>query len=223
MNAVMMCSLNEIQMKSESQKTPAESSLDLLERARAGDASALDALMARHLPRLRRWASGRLPRWARDVADTQDLVQDTLLQTFKRIDRFESRGDGALQAYLRQGVLNRIRDEYRRAGRRPAAAELDSQAPDSAASPLEEAIGRQAVERYEAALQRLRAEDREAIIARIEMGFTHEELASLLGKPSANAARMALERALVRLAAEMGGVRAARTRKPSTPPDPDER
>src|SRR5262245_10703587 len=184
-------------------KTPSESSVDLLERARAGDQSALNTLMARHLPRLRRWASGRLPRWARDIADTQDLVQETLLQTFKRIERFEPRGDGALQAYLRQGILNRIRDEFRRAGRRPANAALDSQKPDSAASPLEEAIGRQAVERYETALQRLRAEDREAIVARIELGFTHEQLATLLGKPSANAARMAVERALVRLAAEM--------------------
>jgi RNA polymerase sigma-70 factor (ECF subfamily) len=137
------------------------------------------------------------------MADTQDLVQDTLLQTFKRIDRFEVRGDGALQAYLRQGVLNRIRDEFRRASRRPANAPLDSHAADPAPSPLEEAIGREAVERYDDALQRLRAEDREAIIARIEMGFTHEELATLLGKPSANAARMALERALVRLAEEM--------------------
>lgn len=193
-------------MSQEDAKTPAESSLDLLERARAGDRSALNTLMARHLPRLRRWASGRLPRWARDIADTQDLVQETLLQTFKRIDRFEARGDGALQAYLRQGVLNRIRDEFRRAGRRPASEALDSQKPDDAASPLEEAIGRQAVERYETALQRLRAEDREAIIARVEMGFTHEQLATLLGKPSANAARMAVERALVRLAAEMRDV-----------------
>jgi RNA polymerase sigma factor (sigma-70 family) len=184
-------------------KTPAESSVDLLERARAGDQSALNTLMARHLPRLRRWASGRLPRWARDIADTQDLVQETLLQTFKRIERFEPRGDGALQAYLRQGVLNRIRDEFRRAGRRPANEALDSQKPDAAASPLEEAIGRQAVERYETALQRLRAEDREAIVGRIELGFTHDQLATLLGKPSANAARMAVERALVRLAAEM--------------------
>jgi RNA polymerase sigma factor (sigma-70 family) len=193
----------------EDPQSPAETSLDLLERARAGDASALDALVARHLPRLHRWATGRLPRWARDVADTQDLVQETLIQTFKRIDRFEWRGEGALQAYLRQGVLNRIRDELRRAGRRPPAQELDSQAPDSAASPLEQAIGQEAVDRYEAALNRLRADDREAIIARIEMGFTHEELAHLLGKPSANAARMALERALVRLAEEMGRVKDA--------------
>jgi len=190
-------------MAHDERKTPAESSVRLIARARVGDRTALDELMARHLPRLRRWASGRLPRWARDVADTQDLVQETLLQTFKRIDKFEVRGDGALQAYLRQGVLNRIRDEYRRAGRRPAAEPLDSQAPDSAPSPLEEAIGRQAVERYEKALQRLRAEEREAIIARIEMGFTHEELATLLGKPSANAARMAVERALLRLITEM--------------------
>jgi RNA polymerase sigma-70 factor (ECF subfamily) len=202
----------------EDPNSPSESSLDLLERARAGDAAALNALMARHLPRLRRWASGRLPRWARDVADTQDLVQETLLQTFKRIDRFEARGDGALQAYLRQGVLNRIRDEFRRAGRRPMTAELDSQAPDSAASPLEEAIGAQAVDRYEAALQRLRSDDRDAIIARIEMGMTHEEVATLLGKPSANAARMAVERALVRLAAEMRGDAAASEPSPTTQP-----
>ena len=181
----------------------AESSLDLLDRARAGDESALNTLMARHLPRLRRWATGRLPRWVRDVTDTDDLVQDTLLRTFKRIDRFEARGEGALQAYLRQGVINRIRDEFRRAGRRPGAAELDSEVPDSSASPLDEAIGSQTVDRYERALQRLRAADREAIVARIEMGFSNEELATLLGKRTANAARMAVERALVRLAVEM--------------------
>src|ERR1700752_2019945 len=113
-------------MANEDPRPPEESSLALLERARAGDRDALDALMARHLPRLRRWASGRLPQGARDVADTQDLVQDTLLQTFKRIGQFESRGEGALQAYLRQGILNRIRDEHRRAGRRPGTEGLDS-------------------------------------------------------------------------------------------------
>ena len=201
----MMCRLNEMATEDDDTNTPAESSVHLLDRARGGDAAALDALLARHLPRLRRWATGRLPRWARDIADTQDLVQETLLQTFKRIDRFEPRGEGALGAYLRQAVLNRIRDEYRRAGRRPAPAELDSQAPDDvAASPLDRAIGEETVQRYEAALERLRGEDREAIIARIEMGLTYEELAKLLEKPTANAARMAVERALVRLAAEMG-------------------
>lgn len=180
-----------------------ESSLALLERAKAGDREALNALMTRYLPRLQRWASGRLPRWARDLSDTQDLVQDTMLQTFKRIDEFEPRNEGSLQAYLRQGIVNRIRDEFRRAGRRPASTELDTHVPDSAASPLEAAIGRDAVERYERALARLRPHDREAIVARIEMDCSNEEIAVALGKPSANAARMAVERALVRLAEEM--------------------
>jgi RNA polymerase sigma-70 factor (ECF subfamily) len=180
-----------------------ESSLDLLARARAGDRQALDALMARYLPRLQRWASGRLPRWARDVADTQDLVQDTLLQTFKRIDTFEPRHEGALQAYLRQGVVNRIRDEFRRAGRRTPPLALDEAMPAVNASPLEEAIGSETLEQYERALSELRPQDREAIIARIEMDCTNEEIAAALGKPSANAARMTVERALVRLAERM--------------------
>src|SRR5688572_3175351 len=80
--------------------TPADATYSLLQRAKAGDHEALEILFARHLPALRRWASGRLPRWARDVADTQDLVQDTALQVFKRIETFEPRGDGALHAYL---------------------------------------------------------------------------------------------------------------------------
>jgi RNA polymerase sigma factor (sigma-70 family) len=181
----------------------AESSLSLLERARAGDRQALDELTARYLPRLRRWASGRLPRWARDLADTEDLVQDTILQTVKRIDEFEPRNEGALQAYLRQGVVNRIRDEFRRAARRPWSAELDPRIPDSGASPLEEVIGRQALDRYERALAQLRPQDRDAIIARIEMHSTNDEIAAALGKPSANAARMTVERALLRLAEEM--------------------
>lgn len=181
----------------------AESSLDLLARAKAGERAALEVLMARYLPRLRRWASGRLPRWARDMADTEDLVQDSMLQTFKRIDKFEMRHEGALQAYLRQAVVNRIRDEYRRAGRKPGMDAIDSQRPGVEASPLEMAIGGEALDRYERALARLRPEDRAAIVARIEMDCTNDELADVLAKPSANAARMAVERALVRLAGEM--------------------
>jgi RNA polymerase sigma-70 factor, ECF subfamily len=180
------------------------SSLTLLERARAGDRVALESLIDRYLPRLQRWASGRLPRWARDMADTQDIVQEAVFQTFRRIERFEPRGEGALQAYLRQAILNRIREELRRAKRRPARTELDSAAEDDAGSPLEAAIGQEALHRYERALALLRPEDRELVVARIELGYTNQEIADLLDKPSANAARMATERAIVRLAKEMG-------------------
>ena len=180
-----------------------ESTFQLIERARQGDQEALERLFAQHLKPLQRWAQGRLPQWARDLADTDDLVQDALSQTFKRLDTFEIRGVGALRAYLRQAVTNRIRDELRRKGRHPSVTDLDGIEVDEADSPLEQAIGQEAVERYEKGLQRLTPEDREVIIARVEQGYSYEELAEALGKPTSEAARKAARRALLRLAAEM--------------------
>lgn len=180
-----------------------ESTVRLIERAHAGDQGAIERLLARHLTPLKRWAKGRLPNWARDGTDTDDLVQDTLLQTFRRLEHFEVRGPGALQAYLRQAVLNRVRDQLRRNARRPTRAELNGRERDPQRSPLEQAIGSEAIDRYEQALEKLRPEEREAIIGRVEMGYSYEELADALGKPSAEAARKAAQRALVRLAQEM--------------------
>jgi RNA polymerase sigma factor (sigma-70 family) len=185
------------------QSAETESTMRLLERARGGDREALDRLVSRHLIPLKRWAKGRLPRWARDLADTDDLVQDTLLQTFKRMGDFEARGVGALQAYLRQAVVNRVRDELRKKGRRPESTDLDGLQIDAGLSPLEEAIGRESLARYERALATLTEGEREAIVGRVEMGYSYEELADVLGKPSSEAARKAARRALVRLTQEM--------------------
>ncbi len=187
----------------EPRRSEVESTVDLLERARAGDAQALETLFSRYVAPLRRWATGRLPRWARGLLDTEDLVQESLLQTLKRVDTFQPRREGALQAYLRQALLNRIRDEIRRAGREPAPVEFHGAEISPDASPLEEAIGRETVERYEGALRSLREEEREAIVARIEMGYSYEEVALAIGRPSAEAARSAVARALVRLVREM--------------------
>jgi len=60
-------------------------------------------------------------------------------------------------------------------------------------------VCRQGVERYDAALQQLSATDREAIIGRLELQYDYQELAVMLGKPTANAARVAVTRALARL------------------------
>jgi RNA polymerase sigma factor (sigma-70 family) len=180
-----------------------ESSLDLLKRVQLGDSSALDTLIARYRPRLVRWASGRLPAHARDLAETQDLVQESLVRAFRKIGGIEIRGEGSLQAYLRQVLLNAIRMELRRVRRHPAGAELPDELNDKAPSPLEKAIGSETLDRYERALETLRAEDREIVIAHAEFGFSHQELAAAFGKPSANAARMALQRALMRVATEM--------------------
>lgn len=190
----------------------AETTLDLLIRVRADDDVALSQLIARYLPELRRWTSGRLPVWARKASDTDDLVQDTLIKAFRKLKEFDYRGEGALLAYLRQAILNRIRSEIRSARRRPPAEALVDEHEAPGPSPLEAAIGADAVDEYETALARLRDEEREAIVARIELGLTYVEMARVLGKPSPDAARMVATRALVRLGEEMRDARARRSR-----------
>ena len=189
--------------KSVDSSPAAESTGRLFDRAQHGDDEALNELFSREVPVLHRWARGRLPRWARDSADTHDLVQETVLQTFKNVRRFEWRGKGALMAYLRQALLNRIRNEIRRVSRRPPLEDLDAQAPSNQSSPLQFAIRQEQWDRYEAALARLKESERELIVARLEIGLTYEEIAERFGKPSWNAARMAIARAPVRLACEL--------------------
>ena len=173
--------------------------LELLEQFRRGDAKARDLLVERSLPQLRKWARGRLPKWARSLADTQDLVQDAVMRALPKLESFESRHPGALQSYLRQAVQNRIYDEVRKVGTHPNGEELPEEMPDLTPSPLEQAIGKQGFERYENALKTLKPADRDAIVARIELQQSYEEVAMALGKPNANAARMAVTRALARL------------------------
>lgn len=180
-----------------------ESSLDLLIRARRGEGAALNDLLARYLPRMRRWATGRLPKTARGLLDTQDVIQETLVTALRHLDTFEVRGEGSLQAYLRQALANRITDLYRRQAHKPVVEDVASDMPATGPSPLEETIGVQAVERYEAALGRLKPEDREAVVLRIEMQRDYTEIAVALNKQSAASARMAVSRALARLAQEM--------------------
>lgn len=172
------------------------STIDLLDRFKQGDAQALGVLVERSLPPLKRWARGRLPQWARGLAETHDLVQDAVIRALPRLKTFEAKHPGALQAYLRQAITNHIRDEIRKVNARPVRTELGDSHPDRGPSPLEEAIGHEGVQRYEAALERLRPADREAIIARLELQQSYEEVAIALGKPSADAARMAVTRAV---------------------------
>ena len=182
------------------------SSLRLLDRAIRGNRSARDALFARYLPWLRRWARGRLPHWARGVADTSDMVQDVLHRTVTRLSGFEPRGEGALRAYLRSAVENRIRDEMRRAARRPAMDVLDERRPlaGNDRSLQEKIIHDETWDRYRSALKLLPRRDQRLIVGRLELGYSFRQLAAVDGRAGADAARMALKRALVRLAAEMG-------------------
>ena len=181
----------------------AEASFALLLRAKTGDEQAREALFARYLPRVRRWAHGRLPAYSRSLLNTDDLAQEVLCRAIISLETFEPRHEGAFQGFLRQVMMNRVRDEVRSAHRKPAGDPLEDEHIAEDPSPMELAIGQEALERYEAALQRLKPQERELIVARCELDFSNEEIAALFDKPTPSAARVAVGRALARLAEEM--------------------
>ena len=186
-----------------------ESTLELLQQSQAGDAAARERLMGRYLPLLTRWAHGRLPHHARDLSETADLVQITLLRAFQNLPTFVSQGPGAFYGFLRQVMSNLVRDELRRVGRRPEQVDIDHELVDNEATPLGRTVTLQSLKRYEHALAALAEDQRELVVMRVELGLSNEEIARLIDSPSANAARMRVDRALANLAqfmAEQGGV-----------------
>lgn len=182
---------------------PLEATTLLLARYRAGDERARDRLIARYLPLLRRWAHGRLPAGARSLADTEDLVQISLVRALKHMGTFEPAHEGAFLVYLRRIFLNAMRDEIRRSQRERRSGEPGVEIADGRPNALERAIGREALEAYEAGLAQLSEEQREVVVLRLEFGMKFEEIAEATGKPSANAARMVVSRAILRLAEAM--------------------
>ncbi len=177
----------------------------LLVRANAGQTTALEKLFSRLLPDLRRWTHGRLPSWARMRLDTDDLVQEAFGALHRRMGRFDPDRRHAIQAYLRQVIRNRIRDEVRRAGKVEVSEPEDFDCESPQLLPLDRVIAREDRSRYLAALGRLRSIDRELIVGRIELGFTYDQLAVAMEKPTPDAARVAVRRAILRLAEEMNG------------------
>jgi RNA polymerase sigma factor (sigma-70 family) len=172
----------------------------LLDRYREGEDSAVDSLFQRYMPVLRRWARGRLPSYRRDISETEDLVQVTFLRALNRLDAFDSERPGAFLAYLRTILLNLVREELRRSSRRPESVSIMESLPAQQLSLVERAIGQERMEAYEKALAQLPELKRNAVILRVEFGMSFEEIAVELERPSANAARMTVSRALDDLA-----------------------
>lgn len=190
-----------------------ETTVELVDRSRGGDERARNQLLVRYLPLLTRWAHGRLPAGARDLSETADLVQVTLMRAFQHLPTFEVQGPGAFFGYLRQIMSNLLRDELRRVGRRPLMTELDEGLEeDEQASPMARTISLETLKAYEAAMARLDPEQRELIVMRVELGLGHQDIAAMSNSPSPNAARMRVARALAELAQHM------RDYQPTAPP-----
>jgi RNA polymerase sigma factor (sigma-70 family) len=81
--------------------------------------------------------------------------------------------------------------------------ELVDDPPGDAPSPLEVTIQHESYERYRRALDRLAARDRELVLARMEAQWSFVQIADRFGIATADAARMAVNRALKKLSKEL--------------------
>jgi RNA polymerase sigma factor (sigma-70 family) len=161
---------------------------------------AFSSLLASLRPRLVRWTRGRLPLWARARADTEDLVQDAFFGLLRRLPELDPIRREALERYLRRSIQNRVRDEVRRAGQVEVSEVDAAPRPADDTSPLSAAMAREDEERYRCGLLELDQAERELIVGRLDLGYSYDQLALATGRPSADAARVAVRRAMLKLA-----------------------
>jgi len=182
----------------------------LLERARAGEATAREELFARSRPFLVSAAEQELRAWLRVKQDPSDLVQVSLLDAHRAFAAFEGKDTAQWQAFLRRILSRNAADAARHFGaaKRYAGAELALYPASSDASgrghlepsaggatPSGEAVQRERAERLRDALARLPPDHQEVIRLRNLEQLPFEEVAERLGR-SRPAAQMLWMRAL---------------------------
>jgi RNA polymerase sigma-70 factor (ECF subfamily) len=180
-----------------------DSTRGLFFRARNGDLEAREKLWKKLRERLCRYAHGRLPKRLRNLVETEDVVQDALAQTFRRVDLFDPKHSGAFGVALFVTMKRCLIDQHRRASRQPAAEGTVTSLAAEGLSPMEEAIEKEKLERVMTARSRLSEEDQALLYAKLELDLNWGDVALMFGKPSPDAARVGYERAVKRLVSKM--------------------
>jgi RNA polymerase sigma-70 factor (ECF subfamily) len=91
--------------------------------------------------------------------------------------------------------------------RRLGAGELERQARDRRPSPLDSVIESEERRRFRDALARLGEDERMLVVGRVTLELSYEQLAAATGRPTADAARVATRRAVLRIARLVGRMR----------------
>lgn len=199
--------------------TKFETTLLEVRAARDGDRGALNALFARYLPWVLDTVALRLGRRRQDLGGVEDIVQESLLDAFRSIDRFQERSEGSFRHWLARIVENNVRDQERRRRAQKRGSGNEHVFRDVFESTLEspgisgrEATPSQVAGQHEnaalveLALLRLPERTREILILRDRCDMAFDEVAAALGLGSAESARTTYRRALQAFAAALQGL-----------------
>ena len=179
----------------------AEGLLALVRRAQRGEPRAREELFGIVLALTTRCAAGRIGTARLQHLDPADVAQDAALRFFRRLARFQPRHDQAVAAYLRRIVANRILDEIRRVARHRREDERVEDLVSLGATPLDRTLTAERGRRLREAVEQLTPRERALLESRFGEGQRYAEIACRHGKPSADAARVAVRRAIQRLRA----------------------
>jgi RNA polymerase sigma-70 factor (ECF subfamily) len=180
----------------------------LLERGRAGDEAALEALVSRHEGEIYRVCRRLLP----DREDALDATQETFLRAFRALRDF--RGEAAFRTWIFGIALNACRSRVASAEARPrrhrvalvsadpdGGAAVELPLPDPSPGPEERAYGGELRQALASALARLSPEHRAILVLREIEELEYDDLAGVLGlTPGTVKSRLARARAALRQA-----------------------
>ena len=146
---------------------------DLVRRVGQGDPAAIQALVARKLPRMLALAQRMLG----DPVEAEDVAQDAMLRAWKQAPRWTP-GKARFDTWLHRVALNLCYDRLRR--RREVPTEISPDRPDEGPAPDRGVIAAQLGARVDRALAALPQRQREAIVLCHYQELTNIEAASLM-------------------------------------------
>jgi RNA polymerase sigma-70 factor (ECF subfamily) len=166
-----------------SDAVPQEDDRSLVDRAKAGDQSALGQLFDRHYDRVYRYIRFKVGL----EQDAEDLAQEVFLRMYQALERYQYRGV-PFRAFLMQVAANLVNDFYRKRGSGLRAASLESNEIDVAGSddPAEMVLTQASFAEVVGAMSSLTELEREVIQLRYAAELSIAETAAVTGKNENN-------------------------------------
>jgi len=183
---------------------------------RSGDRQAFDRLFARYIPRIVRMARARLGTKLALYVEDDDLVQDTMIEAFRSIHRFDPKDAPRLRVWFSRILENRILDKKKERDRDkrgfdrtvpieslrpPDGTDSSIPLPAREPSPSKAFAGIELERTYDECVHGLAERYRDVVILKDYAGMDWVEIAEEVGAPSGDAARGIYDRAWDDLAA----------------------
>lgn len=184
---------------------------ELMQSATAGDERAVEELLERYWPDLRAYLARHAGQGLKDREGVSDLAQSVCREVLVHLrdGRFRFRGEAPFRQWLYRAAVMKmlVRHRHWQAARRNAGgeraaieAERSPAAENLPATPSEEAVLHEEIERFERCFAALPEKHRDVIVWHHLDGLSHAQIAERLDC-SESYSRALLSRALARLAA----------------------